>query len=386
MGTKLFIITLVGMYLFSTMVLAEKVRVYFGSSESKGIYVSTFDMDSGELSLPKLAIKIKNPGFIVAHPNDKFIYSTTSLSGGKAGAVAALKVNDDGMLTLVNKQSSGGGGPCHVSLDATGKSLMVANYSSGTVAALKINDDGSLGKSLSVHKHEGSVPNSKWQKGPHPHSIYEHPKNGFVYVPDLGIDKVMIYKLNPDKAILTAAGFVAVPGKKMGPRHMKWSADGKYAYLLNELGCAVTVFKSRWRGGKLKYKASLRTLIDENVVGRDDMSASEIRIHPNGKFIYAATRDDIHKGRDTIAVFSSFSNSKEWHRIELVSAEVSEPRNFNIDPSGKWMLVGGQASHDIAIFSIDTETGKLVFTGRKIAFAGSPTCIEFKRETLIRKW
>lgn len=380
MKTKLFIITLVAMQLLSSVLFAEKVRVYFGTRNSTGIYTSVFDATSGELSVPQLAIKIKSPGFITLHPNKKFIYSiTTGLSGSKAGAVAALKINDDGTLTLINKQSSEGSGPSHVSIDATGKCLLVANYGGGTVAAFKINDDGSLAESVSVHKHEGSVPNSRWQKGPHPHSIYENPKNGFVYAPDLGIDKVMIYKLDPDKAILTAAGYANIPGEKMGPRHMKWSSDGKYAYVLNELGCAVTVFKSRWRGGNLKYKASLRTLIDENVVGRDDMSSSEIRIHPNGKFVYAATRDDIHKGRDTIAVFNSFSSSKAWHRIDLVPAEVSEPRNFNIDPSGKWMLVGGQTSHDIAIFSIDTETGKLTFTGKKIAFEGSPICIEFAR-------
>ena len=366
---------ILGVSLITRAAIAEQVRVYFGTEKSDGIYFSSFNNTNSDLSVPQLAVKIDNPGFIVIHPNKKYIYATTSgMPGEQNGGVAALKINGDGTLTIINKQSSEGHNPCHVSIDKTGQCLMVTNYSSGSIAVLKINDDGSLSKSVSVHQHEGSFADSKRQKSPHPHSIYSAPNNKFVYVPDLGVDKVIIYKLNPAKALLTEYGYADIPGNKMGPRHMKWSKDGKYAYVLHEFACKVTVFKaSRW-SGKLKYMTELSTIPDD--VDKTKMYCSEIRIHPNRKFIYAATRDNNFQDNDLITVFNSFESKISWQRIEAVSAKVSLPRNFNIDSTGKWILVGGQDSHDIAIFSIDDKTGKLTFTG-KIPFDGNPICIEF---------
>ena len=376
---KKLVVTIGFINLLSTVMGGES-RVYFGTEKSDGIYVATFDDITGELSTPQLAISIANPGFITIHPNNKYLYTTTSgitnsKRGGKNGGVAALRINSDDSLTLINKQSSEGSNPCHVSLDKTGQCLMVANYGGGNVAALKLNEDGSLAESKSIHQHAGFVPNSKYQKGPHPHSIYVNPKNNFAYAPDFGIDKVMIYKLNPNEARLTKYGEAVVPGEKMGPRHMKWSADGKYAYVLSELGCKVSLYSAVPESGKLKYRAELSTLPEG--ADKTEMDCSEIRIHPNQKFIYAATRDNSNQKRDLITVFNAFENQEKWRQIETISAEVSVPRNFNIDPSGKWLLVAGKRSQDIAIFSINPATGKLTFTGKKVPFPGTPICIEF---------
>jgi len=355
--------------------VAEQVSVYFGTSNN-GIYISLFDTNTGDLSTPKLAAEIENPGFIVIHPNKKYIYTTTTgIADSKDGGVASLKINDDGTLTLINKQSSEGRNPCHINLDDKGKCLMVVNYSSGSIASYKINKNGSISKPITTHQHTGSGADSKRQKEPHPHSIFPNPSNTSAYVPDLGIDKIMIYKLDTQKAELIEAGSADIPGEKMGPRHLKWSKDGKHAYVLNELISKMTVFESDGRSGKLKYKDTLFTLSDK--MNMEDMYGSEVRIHPNEKFVYAANRDTANQNRDSITVFSTFANNQGCQCIEITPAEVSLPRHFNIDPTGKWMLVGGQGSHDIAIFNINPDTGKLKFTSKKIPFKGSPICIEF---------
>ncbi len=323
-----------------------------------------------------MAIEIENPGFIVIHPNKKYMYTTTTgISDSKNGGVAALEINDDGTLTLINKQSSEGLNPCHVNLDHKGNCLMVVNYSSGSIASYKINKDGSISKPITTHQHTGSMPGSKRQEGPHPHSIFPNLANTFAYVPDLGLDKVMIYKLNSKKAELIEAGSANMPGKTMGPRHLKWSKDGKYAYVINELISKMTVFESNGISGKLKHKDTLFTLSDKTNI--KNMGGSEVRIHPNEKFVYVANRDISKQNLDSITVFSTFAHSQGCKRIEITPAEVSLPRNFNIDPTGKWLLVGGQGSHDIAIFNINPDTGKLTFTKKKIPFKGSPICIEF---------
>ena len=360
--------------LISLAACAQSSRVYFGTSQSRGIYFANLDSNTGTLSEPQLAIELESPGFIVIHPHKKFLYSTSSgLSGEKNGGVAAMKINGDGTLSLLNKQSSQGRNPCHVDIDATGQCLMVANYGSGSVASFQIMEDGSLSEAQSVHQHKGSGANPKRQEGPHAHSIFPNPENTFAYAPDLGTDQVMIYQLDPSKGTLTAAGAAQVPGGGMGPRHMKWSADGKHAYVLNELNSSVSVFKPGAANGSLEFIQTVSTLPDG--AGKEEMACAEIRIHPNGKFIYASNRDLTEKGRDSISVFTHCED--RFQRLGTTPAEVWIPRNFNIDPSGQWMLVGGQRSHDIALFRIDPATGHIQSSGSPVSFDGGPICIEF---------
>ncbi|MEA2068922.1 MAG: lactonase family protein, partial [Verrucomicrobiota bacterium] len=335
---------------------AQTTRVYFGTSNSKGIYFTELDAAKGTLSEPKLAIEIGRPGFLAIHPNKQFIYSTTVSTGdGKNGGVAAMKINADGTLTLLNTQSSRGSGPCHVGIDATGQCLMVANYRGGSVASFRILEDGSLSEAQSFHQHKGSGAHPKRQDAPHAHSIFPNPGNTHAYASDLGIDKVMVYKLDPKAGTLAPSGFAEVPGGGMGPRHLKWSADGKVVYVLNELDLGISVFKPGKTDGSLEFIKTVSTLPEG--ADKADMTSAEIRIHPNGKFIYASIRDLTEQGRDTISVFTRFEDG--FQRLETIPAQVWSPRNFNIDPTGEWMLAGGQQSHDIAIFKVDPKTGQL---------------------------
>jgi len=282
MKTILFLTTIIAITIYARPVVAEQIRVCFATSNN-GIYIFLFDTNTGDLSTPKLVAEIENPVFIVIHPNKKYIYTTTTgIDDSKDGGIAALRINDDGTLTLINKQSSEGRNPCHINLDDKGKCLMVVNYGSGSIASYKINKDGSISKPITTHQHTGSGADPSRQKEPHPHSIFPNPANTFAYVPDLGLDKVMIYKLDPKKAELIEAGSANMPGDEMGPRHLKWSKDGKYTYVINELTSKMTVFESTGRSGKLNHKDTLFTLSDK--MNMEDMYGSEVRIHPNEKF------------------------------------------------------------------------------------------------------
>ena len=353
---------------------AQTPRVYFGTSNSKGIYVADLDAAKGTLSESQLALEIENPGFVAIHPNKPFIYSTAAgIGDGKNGGVAAMKINGDGTLTLLNRQSTKGPGPCHLSVDATGQCLMVANYRGGSVASFQILKDGSLSEARSFHQHEGAGANPKRQQGPHAHSIFPNPGNTHAYAPDLGIDKLMVYRLDPKAGTLAGSGFAAVPGGGMGPRHLKWSAEGKQVYVLNELDLSVSIFKPSKEAGSLEFIKTVSVLPEG--ADKSEMSCGEIRIHPNGKFVYASTRDLTEQGRDSISVFTRLEDG--FQRLETTPAQVWIPRSFNIDPTGQWMLVGGKKSSNIAIFKIDPETGRVKFTGTKLPFDGGPISIEF---------
>ena len=252
---------------------------------------------------------------------------------------------------------------------------MVAYYSGGAVASFQIRPDGSLSESISYIEHTGSGTHPKRQKKPHAHSIYPNPANSHAYAPDLGADQVFIYSLDADKGSLTSAGYADIPGGSKGPRHMKWDSEGRYAYVLNELDLTLSVFHSA-PNGQMKLMKTVSVL----PAGTDisGMTSAEIRIHPTGKFIYTSIRDGSEQKRDSMSIFVSYENG--LHRLDTVYAEVWFPRNFNIDPSGKWLLVGGQRSRDIAVFSIDPGTGLLEHTGMKTAFEGEPICFEFLRQ------
>jgi len=374
MKTKRFLPTALAAILLASGVHGKTTRVYFGTSQSKGIYFAELDSSKGTLSEPKLALEIKDPGFLAIHPGKQFIYSTTAgLGDGENGGMAAMKINEDGSLSLINKQSTRGRGPCHVSVDATGQCLMAANYGGGSVTSFRILEDGALSEAQSFHQHEGTGEHLKRQQGPHAHSIFPNPGNTHAYALDLGIDKIMIYRLDPKAGTLTESGFTVVPGGSMGPRHMKWSADGKHAYVLNELDSSLSVFKPGKNSGSMEFIQTLSALPGN--ADKEDMAGAEIRIHPNGKFIYASNRDLTEQGRDSISVFSRFEDG--FQRMGTTPAQVWFPRNFNIDPTGQWMLVGGQKSHDIAIFQVAPKTGHIEYTGTKLPFDGGPICIEF---------
>jgi 6-phosphogluconolactonase len=368
-----------GQILHSPAGSAEKSLVYFGTytgAKSKGIYVSRFDSNIGKLSAPELAAETINPTFLAVAPGGKFLYTVNEvdeISGKPGGAVSAFARDaSTGKLTLLNQQDSGGSGPCHISADATGKCLLVANYGSGSVAALPIYADGSLGEATTVLQHTGSGANPSRQAGPHAHFILPSPDNRFTLDCDLGLDKIFINHLDANTGKLTASEppFATVaPGS--GPRHLVFSPDGRFVYLINEMGGTITVFSYADTNAAMTEVQTTSTL-PKDFSGKN--TAAEIAVHPNGKFLYASNR-----GHDSIAVFAVNPQTGQLTFVEHQSTMGRAPRHFAIDPTGRWLLAENQASSSVVVFAIDSDTGKLKPTGQTVAI-GSPVCAVFVGE------
>ncbi len=353
----------------------DRWHVYFGcytneKSGSKGIHRSSFDSATGTLSEPVLAAETGNPSFLALHPNGKFVYAVGEMAGAgkKGGAVSAFAVNKaDGTLRLVNQADSGGAGPCHISLDATGSMAMVANYGGGSVASYQVKDDGSLSGPVSFIQHEGSSVNPQRQKGPHAHSINRSPDNQYAFACDLGLDKVLAYKIDPKAGSLAAAGSAALPPGS-GPRHFAFHPSGRFAFVNNELLMTASTFS--YSAGALTLVDTVSTLPPEDQ-GKSGFSTAETVAHPNGKVVYVSNRT-----HDTIAVFSCDPATGKLTLIQNAPAEGQIPRNFNLDPTGKWMIVAHQNSNTAAVLKVDPESGKLSSTGNKIKVGGA-VCVRF---------
>ena len=372
MRIKAFIAAIISLLVLST-VYAESLPVYFGTytsgdNGSKGIYRSVLDLETGKLSAPVLAAEAGNPSFIEIHPGGEFLYAVSE-SGG-AGTVSAYAINPKmGGLKFLNRQSSGGSGPCHVNIDRSGKNVLVTNYSSGSASVIPIAADGGLAEPTGFVQHEGSSVNPQRQKGPHAHSVNLSPDNRFAFVADLGLDKIMIYKLDVEKGTIAAndPAFAKVkPGA--GPRHFAFGADGRYAYVINELHGTVTAFTYEPVSGTLSEIQSITTLPDDFA---GSSSCAEVRVHPSGRFLYGSNR-----GHDSIAVYRIDRAKGTLTFVEHERAGIKTPRNFNIDPTGKFCLVANQGGNSVVVFRINQKTGALEPTGNKISI-GRPVCIQF---------
>lgn len=357
-----------------TAVAAETIPLYFGTTgrgEAKGIYRARLDLDSGELSSLTLAAAVPAPGFLAIAADGRFLYATSRMEESGDGAVAAFAVAEDGTLRELGRRPSGGGGPCFVGLDASGRTLLVANYGSGSVASFPVKADGSLGPPASRFDHEGSSVNQQRQRGPHAHSIYAGPDNRFAYAPDLGIDEVVIYALDPATAKLTRVGTAKTPPGS-GPRHMKFGRDGRQAYVLGELSLSVVVHDRDADDGSLARVQDIRVFEDGKL--REEMTCSEILVSPDGRFVYTANRDVGGRGRDSLSVFRVDDRGRlSW--LQTVPAEVSIPRHIQLSPDGRWLLVAGQESGGVPVFRV-ADDGQLSFSGQRAAVAGA-MCVVF---------
>jgi 6-phosphogluconolactonase len=354
--------------------------VYIGTytgKKSEGIYMARFDDGTGKLSTPELAAKMKNPSFLAVHPNGQFLYAVGEIDqfdGRSSGEVSAFSLNPtSGKLTFLNHQASGGTGPCHLALDRAGKCVLVANYGSGSVEALPISKtDGKLAESGTIIQHEGSSVNKERQAGPHAHFITADSANKFALACDLGIDKVLVYRLRSSaepRDILwgnTPAGLSIKPGS--GPRHLAIHPNGKFVYLINELSSTMTTLSYDRSHGVLEELQTMSTL-PEDFKGQN--SCAEVQIHPSGKFVYGSNR-----GHNSIAVFAIDSKTGKLSSVTHQATQGETPRHFAIDPSGKWLLAENQDSDNITIFSIDQGSGHLNSTGQ-VNGIGSPVCVVF---------
>ncbi|MGQ9632828.1 MAG: lactonase family protein [Bryobacteraceae bacterium] len=350
--------------------------VFFGTYTrklSKGIYVSRFNPADGKLSEAELAAELTNPSWVTIHPKQRAVYSvaeTSNYQGQKTGAVAAFALDPaTGKLTKLNELPSHGTSPCHIAVDRTGRCAVAANYGTGTVACYPIRSDGSLGEASAVIQHTGSGPNPSRQQGPHAHQVVISPDNRFVFVPDLGLDKVMIYRLDPAKGTLTPndPAFAETPPGS-GPRHMAFHPKGRYAYVICELGSLIAAYSYNAARAAFTQLATVSTLPRE-FSGRN--STAEIEVHPNGRFLYGSNR-----GHDTIAVFTIDSTKGTLTLIEHVPTQGKTPRNFKIDPSGNFLIAANQDTNNVLVFRIDPSTGRLSPTGQTLQ-VGAPVCVEF---------
>lgn len=368
--------TLLAAIISSAAFAAENYHVYFGcytnpKSGSKGIYMAKFEAEAGELSDAVLAVETGSPSFLAIHPSKKYLYAVgeAGTPGQVGGGVSAFGIATDGKLKLINQVSSVGAGPCHVSLDQTGKMAMVANYGGGSIASYSIADDGSLSDAKTFVQHEGGSVNKKRQAGPHAHSMNRSPDNRFAFACDLGLDKVLIYAIDPATGTMKLHGHGTVPPGS-GPRHFAFHPNGKFAFVNNEMLMTETTFAYDADKGTLTEVATVSTLPEADR-GKEGFSTAETVVHPNGKFVYVSNRT-----HDTIAVFTCDPATGKLALIQNAPAEGQIPRNFSLDPSGKWMIVAHQNSNTAALFKVDQETGKLTFTGKKINVGGS-VCVRF---------
>jgi 6-phosphogluconolactonase len=347
---------------------------YTGGKEgSKGIYKCVLDVTTGKLSAPELVAETTNPSFLVVSPDRKFLYAAGEVSdfGGSknVGAVTAFAIEPKtGKLKMLNAQPSGGAGPCHVNIDKTGRTVVVANYTGGSCASLPVQADGKLGEPASVMQHKGTSVDKDRQEGPHAHSINIDPSNKFAVCADLGLDQVLIYKLDPVKGTLTPhePPFVATaPGS--GPRHFAFHPTKPMAFVINEMKCTLNSLKFDKEKGTFTIIDTASTLPRE--VGKGD-STAEVVVHPNGKWVYGSNR-----GHNSIVAFEVNDEGK----LKLIGHQgegIKTPRNFNIDPTGQWLLVGNQSGGSVSVFKINQATGALEKTDNS-ATLGSPVCIKF---------
>ncbi len=363
-------LALAGVILGAFASAAPKGQFLYVGNYSNGI--QAFQYDPQTLALQPLGMvgEVQRPSFLTLHPNGRFLYAVSELGNdnGSEGYVYAFSVDKStGKLQFLNRQSSGGGGACHLVVNKNGKFLLVANYGSGSVADFPLKPDGTIGSLASKVQFEGSGPNPKRQKGPHAHAVVLSPDNRFLYVPDLGTDQVRIFKFDQATGALTPNQPARVkPGA--GPRHFTISPDGHFAYVVDEMGSSVTAFKLDASSGALTEIEAVSTLPDDNTKVNN---SAEIQIDPAGKFLYASNR-----GHDSIAVFAIDGQSGKLNRVQIVASGGATPRNFTIDSTGKHLLAANQDSNNIVLFDRDVKTGKLTPVGKTVT-TPSPVCLLF---------
>jgi 6-phosphogluconolactonase len=355
----------------------EEWHVYFGAytgEKSRGIYSARFDTDTGYLSQPQLAVELQNPSFLAVHPKGRILYAVSESDGfeGKhEGSVSAYAIDPKtGALKFLDRRGSGGTYPCHLSLDRKGKCLLVANYGSGSLAAFGVDPLGKFNSSQSVVQHQGSSVDPQRQTGPHAHFVTTDPDNRLAVACDLGLDKVLVYRLKPGKPFLTPHSPYGVPVEPgAGPRHLVFHPSGQWVYVLNEMGCSVDCFGFDSKRGALSLESQRQRTLPTGY--KEPNTCAEIQIHPSGKFLYASNR-----GHNSIAAFSVDPANGQLTPIDYFSSGGKTPRHFTLDPSGKWLLAENQDSDNVVVFQVDLETGRLRPSGQMISI-GKPVCAVF---------
>lgn len=361
--------------LASRLSLAQQSLVFIGTytnGSSEGIYGFSFDPSAPGATQRSVTGGIRNPSFLAMSPDGRFLYAVSELNGGgDAGRVVAFRVDQArGTLVRLNDQPSGGDDPCYVTVDNTGKWVIVGNYSSGSLAVLPIRDDGSLGAAVSKQVHQGSGPDSSRQEKPHVHATVLSPDNRYVYVPDLGADKIFVYRFDAATGQLSAGEMpfrAAHPGS--GPRHFVFHPEKNYAYLIEELTGSISVYHQTPKNGALAWVQRQSSLPADF---KGFAGSADIHIDPDGRFLYATNRGDANN----IAIFRINRKNGQLSLAGHQPAGGIHPRNFSITADGRWLLCANRDSDAIVIFRRNIKNGLLTDTDKRISVP-SPVCIRW---------
>jgi len=326
----------------------------------KGVYAYRFHASDAKLDSLGLVGEVTNPSFLATDRHYKFLYAVSELEGKAEGGVASFAIDRaKGSLHSLNSVPSGGVAPCHLAVDKTGKMLIVANYTTGGVSSFPIEKDGEIGKMVSLIVAQGSSVNKERQEGPHAHEVVISSDNKLAYIPDLGLDQIHIYRINPANAKLAAhkppfikddAGF--------GPRHMAFSRDGKYLYVVNELKSLITVYSGDELSGNFHQVQTVST-VPEGFSGEN--GPAEILMDRAGKFVYASNR-----GPGTIAVFAVDPGNGTLRQVQVAATGDTFPRGVELDPTGGYLFVGDQKANRFVIFRVDPKSGQITLTGQPV--------------------
>ena len=363
---------LIAFLLSSFLCNAQNFYLFAGtytSNGSKGIYVYRFNTQTGKSTLVNSTDSTTNPSFLVLSVNGNFIYAVNETNGKNPGRVSSFSFNKKtGTLTLINSEISGGDDPCHLSVSKDGKWLFVANYTGGSVSAFHLNKNGSLNPYVQLIQDSGTSINKERQEKAHVHAAVFSPEEAYLFTPDLGMDKVMIYKFSPLSTHPLTPSFPPYiktpPGN--GPRHLTFHPNKKFAYLISELSGTVTAY--RYNQGKL---TELQQLITHPKEYTGQPGSAEVSVSPDGKFLYASNRGD----ENTITIFSINSSTGKLKLEGYQPTSGKGPRSFIIDPSGHYLLTANQESDNIVIFKRNSQTGLLKETGNQI-HVSKPVCLQ----------
>jgi 6-phosphogluconolactonase len=343
-------------------------------STSHGIYAYRWDADSGTMTPLGLAAKTANPSFLALSANRRHLYAVNQLDryrGAKSGSVSSFAVNAvSGKLRLINVVSSGGASPCKITADFTGKAAFVANFNGGSIASFRVLPGGALSDPVSRFRYSGHGADPVTQAGSHPHCTTVSPDNRCLLINDLGLDRVSVYRMNPDTARLTPnvpPFYEAAPGS--GPRSLAFHPSGRWAYSLNEMASTLDVLAWDSERGSLTRFQNISTL-PEGFTGVN--TAATVAVESAGRFLYASNRGD-----NSMAVFAISDHDGTLKAVQHVSCGGRTPRHFALDPGNQWLLVANQDSSNVVVFARNARTGFLTPTGNQYALS-APVCLVFR--------
>jgi len=340
---------------------------YTGSNLNEGISVYDFDSRTGDFNFKSKTPGVENPSYLAISPDGKYVYSVNEVRNGGISAFVFKSPTDE--LMLLNRVSSGGRGPCYVSVDKKNKFVFAGHFGGGSVSAIPLQEDGSLGSAIQTIQQYGSSIDKSIQQGPHIHATVLSPDNHFLLTANLGTDEIYIYKFNPSVATqpLTPASPPLVSVKPgIGPRHIVFHPNSKFAYVVNEMGASITAFD--YKDGRLNEIQTI-TMLPSGYTGA--VEAADIHVSPDGRFLYGSNRGDAND----ITIYAIMKNGKLSYAGRQSTLGIS-PRDFDIDPTGNFVLAANMSTNEVVIFRRDKKTGLLTPTGKKIQVS-RPACLKF---------